>query len=279
MNPAVSLIVAVYKRPDFLEKIFASLSLQTFTNFEVLIADDGSGPDIAEEIRRFRGVSPIPVRHVRHEDAGFRKTIIVNEAAAQAASDYLVFIDGDCVLHHRFVEAHYRHRRHGLVLAGRRVMLSEALTARITRADVASKRLEWPGFWWNGCLSGQRKHGIYVPGSFALENAFGKRYWIVGSNFSVHEADFRSVNGYDEAIVGRGVEDINLTERFRLKGLRIKTITREALQYHLFHRSDPMPHDAETYHRFCFPQQYWAAKGIDGHRSGAADIRAVPEAT
>ena len=267
MNASASLVISVYKRPDFLEKIFASLHNQTFTDFEVLIADDGSGPDVAETVRRFAERWPCSVKHVRHENKGFRKTIIVNEAVAAAASEYLVFIDGDCILHHRFMERHYSHRRQGTVLAGRRVMLDEGATSRITIEDVETRRLERPKFWWNNCLAGQRKHGFFIPGSFSVENAFGKRYWIVGSNFSAHASDFRAINGYDESIVGRGVEDINLTARFRLNGIRICTITREALQYHLFHRSDPVPHDAETYQRLCFPTTFRARVGIDRHNA------------
>jgi glycosyltransferase involved in cell wall biosynthesis len=265
MKPALSLIIAVYKHPDFLEKIFASLGRQTFRDFEVLVADDGSGPDVAKVIRDHQKKSALPVRHVWHEDQGFRKTVIVNAAAALATAEHLVFIDGDCLLHHRFLERHYSHKRPGAVLAGRRVMLNEDITKRISIADVESRKIEKPSFWWNYCQKGQRKHGLYVPGSFQMENIFKKRYWIVGSNFSVHKPDFASVNGYDEEIIGRGVEDINLTERFRLKGVRIMTITREALQYHLFHQSDPMPHDAGAYKRFCSPGEYWAHKGLKGH--------------
>jgi glycosyltransferase involved in cell wall biosynthesis len=265
MKPALSLIIAVYKHSDFLEKIFAGLGRQTFRDFEVLVADDGSGPDIANVIRDQQKKSVLPVRHAWHEDQGFRKTVIVNAAAGQAQAEYLVFIDGDCVPHHRFLERHYVHKRPGAVLAGRRVMLSEDITKRISIADVESGKIEKPSFWWNNCQKGQRKHGLYVPGSFHIENIFKKRYWIVGSNFSVHKSDFASVNGYDEDIVGRGVEDINLTARFRLKGVRIMTITREALQYHFFHRSDPVPHNAEAYKRFCSPGEYWARKGLKEH--------------
>ncbi|HUI91561.1 MAG TPA: glycosyltransferase [Chitinivibrionales bacterium] len=265
MKPALSLIIAVYKRPDFLEKIFASLCRQTFRDFEVLVADDGSGPDIADTVKKWRKKSSLAVRHAWHEDEGFRKTVIVNAAAAQAQAEYLVFIDGDCVLHHRFLERHHDHKRRGAVLAGRRVMLDEDITNTISVDDIKSGKIEKAPFWWNHCPRDQRKHGIYIPGSFLLENIFGKRYWIVGSNFSVHASDFASVNGYDEAITGRGVEDINLTERFRLKGVRVMTITREALQYHFFHRSDPMPHDIEAYKRFCTPTNFWAEKGLEGH--------------
>jgi glycosyltransferase involved in cell wall biosynthesis len=265
MKTTLSLIIAVYKHPDFLEKIFASLGSQTFRDFEVLVADDGSGPDIANVIRDHQKKSALPVRHVWHEDQGFRKTVIINAAVALATAEYLVFIDGDCLLHHRFLERHYSHKRPGAVLAGRRVMLSEDITNRISIADVESGKIEKPSFWWNLCQKGQRKHGVYLPGSFQMENIFKKRYWIVGSNFSVHKSDFASVNGYDEDIVGRGVEDINLTERFRLKGVRIMTITREALQYHLFHQSDPVPHDVEAYKRFCSPGEYWAHKGLKEH--------------
>jgi glycosyltransferase involved in cell wall biosynthesis len=195
MNPRASLIVAVYNRPDFLEKVFASLRGQTRGDFEVLVADDGSGQDVAGVVRRFTKDFSRPVRHIWHRDAGFRKTIIVNEAVARANSDYLIFIDGDCMLHHRFIERHLVNRGKGVALAGRRVMLDETITARLSVADVESRRIQRLSFGWNNCLAGQRKHGLYVPGSSALENAFGKRYWIVGSNFSVHASDFQSVNG------------------------------------------------------------------------------------
>ncbi|MBN1757842.1 MAG: glycosyltransferase [Chitinispirillaceae bacterium] len=265
MPAAVSLIIAVYKKPDFLEKVFLSCANQTFRDFEIVVADDGSDNQIADVILNYRAVLPMPIRHVWHEDSGFRKTVIANEAVARASGEYLLFIDGDSVLHHRFVERHHRHRRKGTVLAGRRVMLTAEVTAALTNDDIRSRRIERPGFWWNGCLRRQRKHGFYIPGSFAIENTFKKRYWIIGANFSMFKENFAAINGYDETITGRGGEDINLTERVRLAEMPIRTITREALQYHLFHRSDPVPHDDAAFERLRNPAAAWAEQGLSGH--------------
>ncbi len=241
-NPAVSLIIAVYNRGDFLERVFLSLLNQTFDDFEIIIADDGSGPGIGEVVKRHVDGFANPVHHVWHEDDGFRKTIIVNKAVTQAAAPYLVFIDGDCILHHRFLERHYKRRMPMQVLSGRRVMFDKALTERVSPDDVRSRRVERIGYWWRHAGKIDRWHGLYLPFLHGLRNLGRKNYQILGSNFSVHKEDFVAINGYDERIVGRGLEDNNLWVRLVNSGVAVRTITREALQYHLYHKADAMPH-------------------------------------
>jgi glycosyltransferase involved in cell wall biosynthesis len=266
--PLLSLIIAVYNRPDFLEKVLLSLQNQTMKGFETIIADDGSGPEIFEVIKRFAPLFSFPVRRLWHEDKGFRKTVIANKAVSAATAKYLVFIDGDCVLHHRFLESHFRHRRNRTVLAGRRVMLDREITEQLTNDNVASRRIERPGFWWRHCAKTDRKHGLFVPGLFGIENMLKKNYSFYGSNFSIFREDILEVNGYDERIIGRGIEDDNLRERLKLNGIAIRSVTREALQYHLYHSSDPVPHTPETIQEFCFPEKAWADEGLRRQQSG-----------
>ena len=267
--PPVSLIIAVYNRPDFLEKVFLSLANQTLSDFETVVADDGSGPEVAECIGRYSSRFARPVRHVWHRHNGFRKTAIVNRAVREALAGYLVFIDGDCILHKRFLESHYRHRARHAALGGRRVMLDRGITEQLSNGDIASGRIERPWFWWTHCDPADRKHGLYVPFLFALSNLRKKGYSMYGSNFSLFKDDFCSVNGYDESITGRGVEDDNLRERLKLNGVAIKSVTREALQYHLFHESAPVPHSKEVINTWCFPKQAWADKGMAGSQERA----------
>src|SRR5687768_12164747 len=75
---AVSVIISFYNKIEYLKRIFAALERQTFPNFEVIIADDGSTADVVEEIRRIQAGSAIAIQHVWHEDLGFRKTKILN---------------------------------------------------------------------------------------------------------------------------------------------------------------------------------------------------------
>jgi glycosyltransferase involved in cell wall biosynthesis len=258
----MSLIVAVYNRPLALEMIFASLVHQTFADFEVLVADDGSGPQIRDVIARYQPKLRLPIVHVRHEHDGFRKTIIVNKAASLAAAPYLVFVDGDCILHHRFLERHFRRRSLGAVLSGRRVELSPAFTARLSIEDVQSRNLESPLFWWRGASEKARRRGLYLPFVFRARKLLDKRYRILGCNFSLHKSAFCSVNGYDERILGRGMEDSNLNERLLLRGCSVYCIAGEALQYHLYHDFDPIPHSPETVRLFCNPDCAWTPHGM-----------------
>jgi hypothetical protein len=187
---------------------------------------------------------------VWHEDDGFRKTVIVNRAVLESRGAYLVFIDGDCMLHHRFLERHYARRDRRRVLTGRRVMFDRELTGRVTLDDIRTRRIERVSYWWTHAGKNDRRHGFYAPWVFALRNAFRRDHQILGSNFSVHRDDFAAVNGYDERIVGRGVEDNNLWARFINSGMRIATVNFEALQYHCFHTADPIPHDSAFIERF-----------------------------
>lgn len=258
--PDVSLVIAVYQRDDFLTLVLTSLLGQSLANFETIVADDGSGPAIAAVVAGFQGRLRHPILHVRHDDDGFRKTIIVNRAVTHARAPLLVFIDGDCVLHHRFLERHHRRRRAGLALSGRRVMFDRSLTERLTVDDVATRRIESIPFWWKHAGRIDRWNGFYLPALHRARNLRRGDYELVGSNFSVHRDDFYRVNGYDERIIGRGLEDNNLRARFLNTGIAVGTITREALQYHLFHTADPMPHSRE------FIAKYrWIGEGRTPH--------------
>jgi predicted glycosyltransferase involved in capsule biosynthesis len=262
-KPLVSLIIACYKQASYLEKILISLLKQSFKEFEIIIADDGSGKELSDVINIYTDKYKYPVKHVWHEDIGFRKTIIVNQAVRNSNSDYLVFIDGDCILHHRFIERHYKRRKLRQVLSGRRIMFNEELTGKLTNEKVYNLEFEMKKFWWKNCDPKDRNRGLYLPFIYKIVNLSSRKYWTFGSNFSIHKQDFIDVNGYEENITGRGLEDINLSERLELKGYRIMKLTNEALQYHLFHKSGPVPHSKEEMELIIHPANYYAVKGIN----------------
>ncbi|MDH3196705.1 MAG: glycosyltransferase [Candidatus Krumholzibacteria bacterium] len=258
--PRLSLIIAVFERADVLDKVLTSLAGQSFRDFETIVADDGSGEDVAAVVERHR--EHLAIRRVWHENRGFRKTVIVNRAVGEARADYLVFIDGDCILHHRFLERHFKRRRRAQVLSGRRVMLDRELTARLTVANVRTRRIERVAFWWRHAGKNDRRNGFYLPFAFAARNLFRRRYALVGCNFSVHRDDFYLVNGYDERIVGRGLEDNNLRARFLNSAIGVRAITHEALQYHCHHQADPIPHPREVVDAFANTRERRTPHGI-----------------
>ena len=259
---AVSLVIAVYQRPRLLELVLESLVGQTWTDFEVVLADDGSDDTVAEVARRWSARARNPLRHAWQEHHGFRKTIVVNRAVQQCRGDHLVFIDGDCILHHRFLERHVLRRRPRQVLSGRRVMLDADLTVRLMPGDVRLRRIEQPGFWWRHAKAHDWRNGVYAPALYGLRGGSSRSYAILGSNFSLSRDDFTRVNGYDEAILGRGMEDINLRTRLLNAGCSIRCISQEALQYHCHHDAEPMPHDAETIQRWRHTAETWTPRGM-----------------
>lgn len=261
-TPAVAVVVAVYRRVDFLELVLASLERQSFQDFEIVIADDGSGPEMAAAIARWRAQFARPILHAWHEDQGFRKTMIVNRAVMMSAAVHLVFIDGDCVVHHRFVERHFARRQPRQTLSGRRVMLDAALTGRLAIDDVQSGRIERPRFWWSHSKAHDRRNGFYLPMLYGWRGLFSGRYAILGSNFSLSREDFLSVNGYDERILARGMEDVNLRRRLLNAGVATRSIAHEALQFHCDHGVGVFPHDAASVARWGETRESWTPCGI-----------------
>ncbi|MFW5755209.1 MAG: glycosyltransferase, partial [Tangfeifania sp.] len=74
----ISLIIVTYNRPKALEVILKSILIQTEIPHEVIIADDGSGPETAKLIAKYRNVFPCKLKHVWQEDNGFRAAKIRN---------------------------------------------------------------------------------------------------------------------------------------------------------------------------------------------------------
>src|SRR5262245_11050569 len=116
----VSLIISTYNRPEALAKVLAGVSRQTRAPKEILIADDGSAESTRSIIGNWKNRPRAPVCHIWQPHEGFRKTIILNKAISAAQSDYIIFLDGDCVPHARFIADHEILAEKGFWVQGRR---------------------------------------------------------------------------------------------------------------------------------------------------------------
>src|SRR5215212_1771937 len=103
---AISVIVSTYDRPRDLERVLYGYSCQSDRDFEIVVADDGSGEETADLIARARKEMDLRITHVWHEHEGFRKSLIQNRAIAAAQTEYLIFTDGDCVPRRDMMEVH-----------------------------------------------------------------------------------------------------------------------------------------------------------------------------
>ena len=242
-QPAISIIIGFYNKIDLLEKILEALRLQTVQNFEVVIADDGSKPEVVTRIQALQQELPFALRHIWHEDQGWRKNAILNQAVVAAQGEYLIFIDGDCIPEPHFVEEHYTERKPGTVVSGRRILMGERATEYILSRPLTRRRFGWGLFMalLNDTMHGYKtrmEHMIHLRCPF-LRRLFIKDYerFILGCNFSLYKDDLLSVNGFDERFEYPGYgEDIDLWKRLTRAGIRTYSRKAMLIQYHCYHK-------------------------------------------
>jgi glycosyltransferase involved in cell wall biosynthesis len=238
--PALSLVVAVYNKPENLRLVLAGVARQRFRDCEVLIADDGSGPEIAKVVEEFRRDGAFPVRHLWHEDRGWRKNAMLNTAIRTAESDYLVFIDGDCIPAAHFLLDHWTEREAGRVLMGRRVEMSERWGSAMTVEKVRSGEFE--RFGWREVKESLFGESLRNEDAVRLPSPLLRRLLrrnvrtLLGCNFSAWKRNMEAINGFDEEYDGPGWgEDADIQYRLALAGVTGKSMRNLAVQYHLWH--------------------------------------------
>ena len=244
-SPDLTLVIAVYNKPELLRLVLAACERQSFTNFEIVIADDGSGPELRSLVDQLKPKVPFPLVHLWHEDSGWRKNIILNNAIRASRAAHVVFIDGDCLPSRDFLLDHWNEREEGKVLLGRRVETSERWSKALTLEKVRSGEFEHVG--WAEVLDGLRgkslrvEDGIRIPNALLRKILLRKVRGMLGSNFSVAKRDLVAINGFDELYDGPGCgEDSDVQYRLSLIGITGKSLRNLAVQYHVYHPRRPV---------------------------------------
>jgi len=228
----------------FLELVLAGFERQSAKNFEIIIADDGSPEEVVKEVERIISRTSFPILHIWHPDKGFRKNKILNKAIMSARAGYIIFIDGDCIPHSKFVEGHVSSAKRNAALAGRRVNLSGKLSTSLTPEKVSAGWLEKN--FGKLVIDGIFGKSFDVEKGFYTENERIRKFFnrkkrgILGCNFSLHKEDLLRVNGFDERYEVASVgEDSDIQYRLELIGADIVSINHIAIQYHLNHKVQP----------------------------------------
>ena len=233
----ISVILSTYNSPAWLEKVIWGYACQTHHDFEVIIADDGSTTETAEMINQLRVQTGLSLRHVWHEDDGFQKCKILNRAIEQAAGDYLVFSDGDCIPRADFLQQHFQAASPGSFLSGGYYKLPMSLSERISIDDIRSgQAFSVPWLRRHGLSFSHRLLRLCASGRWAeLLNKLTttKPTWN-GNNASGWTSDIRSANGFDERM-RYGGEDRELGERLENAGVQGKHIRFQSVCLHLDH--------------------------------------------
>ncbi|MFT5846587.1 MAG: glycosyltransferase involved in cell wall biosynthesis [Psychroserpens sp.] len=232
-----SVIISTYNNPKWLQKVIWSFEQQTFKDFEVVIADDGSGPETKTLIEAMKIEVSFSIHHVWQEDKGFQKTSILNKAILIANADYLIFTDGDCVARHDFVETHCRMRRENCVLSGGYFKLSKMVSADISKQDIIDQKCFNPQWLLKRGL--KRTFKIHKLTSFKTKAWFLNTFTPTkatfdGMNVSLWKKDILAVNGFDERMQYGG-EDRELGERLIYNGITMIQARYSVICVHLYH--------------------------------------------
>ena len=232
----VALIVNTYQKPRHLALVLASIAAQTGVDgrFEVIISDDGSTDGTAAFVHDFAARAAFPVRFTSQPHDGFRLARTRNAGGRLTRSDYLLFLDGDCILPRDHVAAYLDRRRPGRALLGYCARLPEETSADLSADAIATTDL--------ASLAPASERRL-------LAKRFRKAWWhaairhpskprLAGGNCGMWRHDFEAVNGCDERFVGWGQEDDDLGLRLRAAGVRLESILDRTWSLHVWHPVD-----------------------------------------
>jgi len=233
----ITVIASTYNAEEWLEKVLLGYRCQTWRDFELIVADDGSRDSTRALVERFAADYPVPLRHVWHEDDGYRRQEILNAAILEARHDYILFTDGDCIPRRDFVQVHAEQAEPGRFLSGGYCKLSMKLSKAIEAEDIRDGRCFDRG-WLRAQdrlgLSNTLKLGAGALTGKLLDTITTTRPTFNNCNSSAWKADLLAINGYDERMKYGG-PDRELGERLENRGVRGKQIRHRAVCVHLDH--------------------------------------------
>lgn len=237
----ISVILSTYNRPKALQVVLDALGRQDDHNFEVIVADDGSGTETRDVVNAMATKWPqCNIQHVWHEKKGFRLARIRNLACKVCTGKYLVFLDGDCIPPPDFLSKHRALSEEGWAVYGQRILVNKSYTELIEESSIPLfKQNYWTYF--NFFLLAIKKHINRSSPAFTLPCTFWRnrfpRSWdkIRGCNWAIWRSDYEAVNGSDESFEGWGAEDKDLAVRLINNGIKLKDGRNYSFVLHLWH--------------------------------------------
>lgn len=251
MHISISVIVTTYNRPLALDCVLASLANQSIMPLEIIVADDGSSAETEALIRSWQLRMPCTLKHAWQADDGFRAAGVRNLAVTASAGNYLIFLDGDCLVFKDFIKRHIALSEPGWMVIGSRILCNKLLTERIE-----SKKeypLKWGIISWIKCRLNHQVNRIFplirLPDIFLRKLRSMQWKGIRTFNLAIWRKDFTAVNGFDEVFQGWGHEDADLAVRLLKIAVRRKDGQFALPVLHLWHQENSRVNEVENLQR------------------------------
>ncbi len=238
MKIDTSIIISTYNSPEWLEKVLIGYNNQTYRQFEIIIADDGSRQETIDLIENIKKDVFYSIVHVWHEDNGFQKSQILNKAILKCSTPYIIMSDGDCIPRMDFVEVHVKYREKGYFLSGGYFMLPMDISKKITNEDILTGNcfdVKW--LKHSGLKTSFKNNKLKSKG---FKSWFLNKFTPTNASWNGHNAsgwkeDIVAINGFDERMQYGG-QDRELGERLMNLGIKPKQIRYSAICVHLDHK-------------------------------------------
>ncbi|CAA9892276.1 GT2 family glycosyltransferase [Candidatus Methylobacter favarea] len=269
----ISVIVTTYNWPDALALCLESLYCQEDKNFEIIIADDGSTLINRAQAQTYCLKSPVSIKYIHHEDQGFRAAAIRNKAVAQSKGDYLLFIDGDCILRPNFITRHRQLAAAGHFIPGNRILLSQAFTQEVLTQHIPLYLKPLPYFIFLRLQNKINRISALLRLPLGPVRNLQPNKWqkAMTCNLAIWKNDFMRMNGFDELFEGWGFEDSDLVIRMIHSGIKRKEGRFAVSVLHLWHPQNDKGKQELNYRllmeRLVQPDFIFAKKGISQYLS------------
>jgi glycosyltransferase involved in cell wall biosynthesis len=233
----MSVIVTTFDRPDALDAVLRSLSRQRDRDFEVMVADDGSGPETTALIEQWKPRLGVPFGHVRQEHRGFRAGEMRNRAVRASKGSYCIFLDGDCLARPDFIATHRSLAEPGWFVTGNRALLAEALTGAVLHDQLEAEQWDAPVWIGQRLTGGLNRLAPVLRLPLGPLRKLRPNAWAGARscNLAVWRADLDTVDGFDAVYNGWGKEDSDLLVRLLHSGVRRKDGVFATGVLHLWH--------------------------------------------
>lgn len=201
-----SIIIPLYNRPQEIDELLHTLTQQSYTQFEVLVVEDGSKKDAKSIVEGYQNQLDVKYYYKENEGQGFSR----NYGFARANGDFLIVFDSDCLIPADYLETVKNYLLENLLDAyGGPDGAHESFTA-VQKA--ISYAMTSP--FTTGGIRGNRKHiGRFHPRSFNM--GISREVWEKSGGF----------------ILTRLGEDIEFSIRIHSLGFKIGLIP-DAVVFH-----------------------------------------------
>jgi len=232
-HPTIGVIISTYNNIPDLNLVIEGYRAQTDLNFILYIADDGSTSETANFLAKKQTNFPVPIKHIWHNDNGFRLSAIRNRAIIESKTSYLIITDGDCIPLPNMIAAHRKNATMGSFVTGGRLLLSQQLSNQL-RHQAWAIHLESKFTLIKRVLKGEINRITPIISPVFLGNSTTQSHGIRGCHLAFWRNDLIRVGGFDEIYQGWGREDSDIAARLFHLGITRKNLRGIPL-LHLWH--------------------------------------------